>query len=276
MSHAAQRLQERTTLPPETLERLERVARDLEVTPGHYYLPLNGPDGNRAGYAAYKTVGPANQLVLATVLGPDMQPKGSSLSHLKTADDTRLQEKFKQLTQYLNEHGVFTGTKHKRISVPKAYMPESVLDRLGFVPVTIAIPENGQDTFTSWRHPDHTYHVHSHPNYWTMHQDAHPAATMLMRPGDPLKKKLKALNEGVPHVVTEGLPGLGIYLKGQLLRARPMLERIHEEIPEDVQQKIHAIDFTDDGIRAALKDFGIGKSPDVSLHLARGENVHSL
>jgi len=92
-----------------------------------------------------------------------------------------LERRFARLQQLLREQGVLAGTAHKRILVPKDKLTEQDINALGFTPVTIAIPEAGQDRFQSFRHPDNTFHIHSHPEGWTIHEDAHPAATMLAR-----------------------------------------------------------------------------------------------
>jgi hypothetical protein len=83
--HADDRLKERikTEFPPDTLEKLRAQAKNLELAPGRYYLPMKDKAGNTAAIAAFKTVGPKDQLVLATVLAPKKNPpSGTSLSHL--------------------------------------------------------------------------------------------------------------------------------------------------------------------------------------------------
>lgn len=89
--HADDRLKERISyeFPKGTLDALREQAAKLEVSPGRYYLPLKGKDGNTKAVAAFKTVGPNDKLVLATVLNPGKKKySGTSLSHLmKQADD---------------------------------------------------------------------------------------------------------------------------------------------------------------------------------------------
>ena len=83
--HADDRLKERikTEFPPDTLAKLRAQAKELELAPGRYYLPMKDKAGNTAAIAAFKTVGPKDQLVLATVLKPkNNPPSGTSLSHL--------------------------------------------------------------------------------------------------------------------------------------------------------------------------------------------------
>jgi len=82
--HADDRLRERikVELHPDALAQLRSQAIKLELPPGRYYLPMHDIGGNTAAYAAFKTVGKKNKLVLATVLKRDKPPPGTSLSHL--------------------------------------------------------------------------------------------------------------------------------------------------------------------------------------------------
>lgn len=148
---------------------------------------------------------------------------------------TDVRDTFKTYADKLQHKGVYAGTKHKRIVIPKKSLTQEHLLALGFKPVTIAIPETGQDQLTSYRHPMNTYHVHSHGDNWTMHQDEHPAATMIMASRPTLAGKAQALIEGVPHAVMEGVPGLGIYLKNQAQQAfrstkKTMLDNLRSEL----------------------------------------------
>jgi hypothetical protein len=138
--------------------------------------------------------------------------------------DPRLQRQFDYYRKRLESKGVLAGTRHKRITINKDRLPEESLKRLGFTPVLVAIPEAGQDRFTSFRHPKNNYHIHSHPGVWTMHEDEHPAATMIMKSRPTLLGKAQALFEGVPHAAMEGVPGAIIYLKNQAKRILPNVE----------------------------------------------------
>lgn len=83
--HADDRLKERikAEFPPGALNNLRAQAKDLELAPGRYYLPMKDKSGATAAIAAFKTVGPNDKLVLATVLAPkNKPPSGTSLSHL--------------------------------------------------------------------------------------------------------------------------------------------------------------------------------------------------
>lgn len=140
-----------------------------------------------------------------------------------------LQNRFNTFAKYLDTKGVYAGTGHRRIVIPKNKLSEPELGQLGFEPVMLAIPEAGQDRFRSFRHPDNTYHIHSHGDNWTMHQDSHPAATMLAR----TQGAAKALVNGIPHVVTEGIPGLAYYVGGQLKGRKSTADVVKSELSPD-------------------------------------------
>lgn len=83
--HADDRFKERITakFPNDALDQLRNQAKDLDLSPGKYYLPMKDQGGNTAAIAAFKTVGKDNRLVLATVLKPQKNPPaGTSLSHI--------------------------------------------------------------------------------------------------------------------------------------------------------------------------------------------------
>lgn len=347
--HAMDRLQERTNLDPNVIGTLQAQADTLDLPEGHYYMPLKSPSGSHAGFAAFKTVPawPKPKLVLATILGPEMHPKGSNIAHLmnpshsqdtthqdpdltkvsstmtaaqlmdhfrdlakqhnfpsffavagkgndgastfsspKDMGDTAarnareahvewekkhdidpdhdrrkhadfdtdaynaelspqqraaLRRRFDYFTHTLRNRGVETGTAHKRILIPKDKLTENDILGLGFEPVTIAIPEAGQDQFASYRHPDNTFHIHSHPEGWTMHEDRHPASTMIAKHEPTVLGKAKALVQGMPHLVTEGIPGLGYYLKGQLGGTQSTAQNILEDIDPDVRRRLERL-----------------------------------
>lgn len=144
-----------------------------------------------------------------------------------------LERSFRDYTHKLESDGVFAETMHKRILVPKKHISEKGLKAMGYQPVLIAIPEPGQDRLTSYRHPTDNYHLHSHGDVWTMHRDAHPAASMLVtREKRPLSRAA-ALLRGIPHILTEGLPGLAIYgsqlINNLLGRKGSMVDAIRRE-----------------------------------------------
>lgn len=271
--HSLDRLQERTRLPPDLIPMLEAKADQLsdQVPEGYYYLPLQGPAGEHVGYAAFKTVPgyPRSRLVLATILAPHMKPKGTNLSHVMAqpklasvfnADDPEatpydrvVRRQFNDLASTMREQGALAGTAHKRIVIPKDRFTETDIQRLGFTPVTVAIPEAGQDRFQSFRHPDNNFHIHSHPTSWTMHEDGHAAATMLAKKAKGLGEKAKAMAQGIPHVNEEGLPGLYYYVKGVLSGHKSTAERVFKELPTEAKLKLYGMAQSPTAILGELK-----------------------
>lgn len=148
-----------------------------------------------------------------------------------------LQQKFDRYTKLLDSKGTFAGTGHRRITIPKSKITEDNLHQLGFEPVVAAIPEAGQDRFQSFRHPDNNYHLHSHGDRWTIHQDSHPAMTMLMR----REGVAKAFVHGMPHVITEGVPGLAYYLAGKVSGRKSTADVVDKELAPDVKSEIDKV-----------------------------------
>jgi hypothetical protein len=271
--HAFERLNQRTELSPEIIPLLEAEADKLsgKVPEGFYYLPLTGSNGEVLAYAAFKTVPayPHPRLVLATILGPHMNPKGSSLSHVMmqpklasvfNADDVSatpydrvVRRRFNDLAETMRSQGAFAGTAHKRIVIPKDRLTEQDINSLGFTPVTVAIPEAGQDRFQSFRHHENNFHIHSHPEGWTMHEDGHPAATMLAKKAKGLGDKTKAMISGIPHMSEEGLPGLYYYVKGAIGGHRSTAERVFRELPTEVKLKLYGMAPSPTAIAQNLK-----------------------
>ena len=178
----------------------------------------------------------------------------------------KVSNRFDRLKRELEISGDEVGTGHKRIAIPKRLLTESDLkSQLGFVPVTVAIPEAGQTKFQSFRHPDNNYHIHDHGENWTMHEDRHAASTMKVKKWkmDRAKKKMLGIKNsatkastglkdrlsnmysnsllkpvgdfiaGAPHVVTEGIPGAYYYIKGRLTDGPTMTERIRAAQPQE-------------------------------------------
>lgn len=147
---------------------------------------------------------------------------------------TPLHNRFNRYLKILDQKGAFAGTGHRRVVIPKSKITEEDIGTLGFEPVVAAIPEAGQDRFQSWRHPDNNYHIHSHGDRWTIHQDRHPAMTMLARKVGPVE----AFTQGVPHVITEGIPGLGYYLIGRMRGNDSTANRVDQELPPEVKEEL--------------------------------------
>jgi hypothetical protein len=176
----------------------------------------------------------------------------------------KVRTRFDKLTKALKVHGDPLGTGHKRIIVPKRVMKEDdLIGQLGFVPVKVAIPETGQTRFESFRHPDNLFHLHEHGDAWIMHKDDHPASTMLIKKWKMAREAAKKAAEegrvstkkaveatggvlkpvgdfirGLPHVVTEGIPGAYYYVKGKVTGGKSMRERLEEATPSSYKRQI--------------------------------------
>lgn len=167
---------------------------------------------------------------------------------------SKIERRFGALASALEEYGDSVGTGHKRLLIPKRILGEKDLkEQLGFVPVKVAIPEAGQTRFESFRNPSNLFHLHEHGDAWIMHKDEHPASTMLIKKwalekakqieekGKATSSALKPVGDfirGLPHVITEGLPGAYYYLKGQLGTSTGMRERVEAVTPREYLQQI--------------------------------------
>jgi hypothetical protein len=152
-----------------------------------------------------------------------------------------LQTKLRAIQKAVPQRGAFANTFHQRVVVPKAYLPEQDLSDLGFLPVQIAIPEAGQDSMTSYRHPQHNYHLHPHGDVWTVHNDSHPSISMLKYHRKGVIDKIKDLGKGMTHIVGEGVPGAYAYVRNALTRGwgqaddvSPMVKSVIQENPRAV------------------------------------------
>jgi hypothetical protein len=157
-----------------------------------------------------------------------------------------LRSQFREVDRLLTERGVVTNSLNptKRIVIPKEKLDEKSLIRLGFKPVTVAIPEKGQVTSTSYRHPVSLHHVHDHGDSLVIHRDKHPALTMsLSSLGSsgisPLGKRVKGpsslistVGSGVSHALTEGVPGLAGYIKSMVVGDRGVKDKVNSLVPE--------------------------------------------
>ena len=139
--------------------------------------------------------------------------------------------------------GSLAGTAHKRLAVAKKLLSPEQIQAAGFEPSLMAIPEQGQDQWTSFRHPKSNLHIHSHPDYWTIHNDRHPSVMMAMRHSKGVPDTLKALSSGMKHFFTEGVPGAGYYARNRIsnllsklapVDTDPMVSAIRSERPDAV------------------------------------------
>lgn len=88
----------------------------------------------------------------------------------------------------------------------------------GFKKSLIAVPETGQSSLVTYRHPKNNLHFHKHPENWLFHEDKYPALSMVMakysdnHPNASLSDKAKflfkkALPASINHIIHEGFPG---------------------------------------------------------------------
>jgi len=153
-----------------------------------------------------------------------------------------LRKAFSKLDDELNVNGVSPGKSIPRILISKKDLTQSQLKRLGFVGSLVAIPERGQQVYSSYRHPLSNHHIHDHGNVWTMHEDKHSSVLMslerlkksnnktISRSTSPTGIKGKdidipesfsaAIKQGLLHTGKEGLLGAAIYLKNIALRSK--------------------------------------------------------
>lgn len=188
-----------------------------------------------------------------------------------------LKKRFDRIANLLNQTGVLVGTAHKRILIPKDKLTEKDIKSLGFVPVSIAIPEAGQDRFSSFRHPDTNFHIHSHPEGWTMHEDRHAASTMLARKAKGALDKTKALVSGLPHVNEEGIPGLYYYVKGVLGGHTSTAQRVLSELPKSTVKRIESwkpsLTFEGNKMKTASLTSFLSELEKISYTLAQAQQL---
>jgi hypothetical protein len=168
--------------------------------------------------------------------------------------ESMIKRRWANLSGEVERSGVLTG-QNKRIMIPKRVLHEKDLTHhLGFVPVTVAVPEAGQTKLRSFRHPDHNYHIHEHGDEWSVHHDEHPSTPMLLHKMrmEAQKKKAELTTaaevtarevvmstiRGMPHLIGEGVPGMAYYLKGRITGDKGMRDRINPHLPKNYFRKV--------------------------------------
>ena len=114
-----------------------------------------------------------------------------------------------------------------RTHVPRDALSPAALRRMGFRPSVVAVPEAGQNSIVTWRHPKNNLHFHRHPNHWIYHEDSWPSFQMLieaerLKGNDPsifsiAKRQPGMFIDSINHALVEGLPGYNNYLAGRVL-----------------------------------------------------------
>lgn len=169
----------------------------------------------------------------------------------------REQNRLEKIKSMVRGYGVYAGTGNKRIVIPKNKMSEDTIKRLGFIKSLIAIPEAGQDKFYSYRHPENNFHIHSHGENWTIHEDEHMSGQMIALHRPSIAGKAIATIQGFPHLFTEGMPGLGVYIKGRANGVRSTSDNVSSEQLKKITRRIlswkdDAIDYDKEKIKNLL------------------------
>ena len=111
--------------------------------------------------------------------------------------------------------GVQYMARHK---FPKKKLTKETLLSMGYKPSLIAVPEIGQDKWTTYRHPRNNLHLHDYGSDWLSHIDQYPSLSMLIERGKEEKDRtgkyslspdilVKSSISGFKHVFEEGIPG---------------------------------------------------------------------
>jgi hypothetical protein len=141
----------------------------------------------------------------------------------------RYQNRLEKIESMVKDYGVYAGTGNKRLTIPKKKLSEETINDLGFKKSLIAIPEAGQDKFYSYRHPKINFHIHSHGDDWTIHEDEHMSGQMIALSRPSIIGKALATIQGFPHLFTEGMPGLGIYIGGKIGGVKSTSDKVRSE-----------------------------------------------
>lgn len=161
-----------------------------------------------------------------------------------------------RLESYLRQHA---SKPDVSMAIPRTMMDKADFGTedfpaMGFEPSYVAVPERGQSSLRTWRHPRSNIHVHEHPGAWMLHNDEHQSAQMAIRAdelaaqatgkarslGARLKSTLAAYKKGLPHITREGLPGWANYA-GRLVTGGPTIaEKAKDPLLTNVPWKTEA------------------------------------
>lgn len=122
-----------------------------------------------------------------------------------------------------------------RVAIPDPGITEKQLKAMGFIPSLIAIPERGQKSWMTYRHPTTNYHLHKHKDKWFLHRDVFAPLqfALAQTKGQPIKERAKAVATGLSHLIQEGVPGLYSMLRSVWQKAPTFSETIN--IPEQTR-----------------------------------------
>jgi len=190
---------------------------------------------------------------------------------------TKLEQQFNFFASAIDDYGALSGTGHKRVLIPKTIIDEEELQSLGFLATNVAIPEAGQTALRSYRHLDEKYHLHEFEKNWSVHEDTHHSSTMLIekakRAGeDSLWGNMNKVIEGLPHVLTEGVPGAVYYGMGKFTGAESMEHRLKEELPLEYLDFIDEYDQDIADMRTRRQSADYNNIKDLSLNYISGKD----
>lgn len=145
-----------------------------------------------------------------------------------TANDKRIAKLLtEEVKDYRTNPDIISNTSVHRSRVNLNQISEDELKRAGFKPVFVAIPELGQTSVISYRHPKNGLHFHKHGDQWLFHEDSKNTPAMMLQkyrqehPNASVKDisrhvLTRIAPETADHVVNEGGPGLMDYVVGYL------------------------------------------------------------
>lgn len=110
-----------------------------------------------------------------------------------------------------------------RSKLDQELFSKDVLQDAGFLDSVVAVPERGQRSIFTLRHPYTGMHLHDHQNDWMFHDDKWPSLSMVKEQfrqenpdasdADVWEYTLKhGIKKSLPHVVYEGIPGYTNYV----------------------------------------------------------------
>lgn len=211
---------------------------------------------------------------LASSLQVAPQP-GAAPTKPKEVSLAKLRRRFAAIDRNL-KRGVVTNPLNPvtRISVPKTKLPETAVSRLGFEKVLIAIPEKGQKSLRTYRHPGSNHHIHDHGDHWIIHRDAHSSVGMAMKrtklkqegkleqlkAPHGKKKKVRTPNslikgwaQGIHHTLREGVPGGVGYLKSVVTGAPTVSEKVKAGLDGSIKRNVRRWKDLQPKVDAAVK-----------------------
>ena len=159
--------------------------------------------------------------------------KGAQLAFGPHTPDSATAEVLNEVAKALRKGDTNVPTSStvlRRHAVPVNSLSPRAIRDAGFLPSYVAVPERGQSSYRTYRHPYNNMHLHRHGDSWLAHEDSWPAFSMALarwnseNPGAGLREKAKALGplvgEAMSHGLVEGVPGWLTHIRGTILGER--------------------------------------------------------